>query len=251
LWAGASRPGANWTGVGGGWWMPPAGYKPPAPPAPKPAPAPAGAQPQNPSYSGTTVTAPTSPLDSTYQASVDTNAAQTANKIAQLNLQQSQGGVNLQQQLAGYAHQQPLDELAARVAANRRGALYSTGLGQQIGNIGYGYTAKRTAAQDAYQQLADSIAQQIAGAQSGQQAYQAAQYADAVQRASQAAQANPALGESMVPPINDTAVAPGTRAPARVLIRPKGAPANAKWAGPRRLGANWRGIGGGWWVPTR
>jgi hypothetical protein len=207
---------------------------------------------QSPTYSGTTVQSPPfSPLDSTYFQNVDANAASTANKIAGYQHQQADADTNLQSTLAGYARQQPLDVLAAQIAANRTGGLLSTSLGQHLGNIDYGYTQNRAAAQATHDQAITNLADQIAAAQSDQGLYNAGQYQDAVTRASQLAQSNPAIGMSTIPPGNDRYVVRGVQAPAYVLTPPKGAPAGAKWAGSARPGANWRGIGGGWWVPTK
>jgi len=43
-------------------------------------------------------------------------------------------------------------------------------------------------------------------------------------------------------------LAPGVTHPNYPLTRPAGHP-NARWAGPHKPAGNWRGIGGGWWVP--
>jgi len=43
-------------------------------------------------------------------------------------------------------------------------------------------------------------------------------------------------------------LAPGVTAPNYALTPPKGAPAGAKWSGPKSPGSTWKGIGGGWWV---
>lgn len=46
-------------------------------------------------------------------------------------------------------------------------------------------------------------------------------------------------------------LAPGAHAPNYLLVPPKGAPQNARWAGSTRPGAGWVGIGGGWWKPVK
>lgn len=48
---------------------------------------------------------------------------------------------------------------------------------------------------------------------------------------------------------NKPLVAPGVKSPSYTLTRPAGVPANAKWSGPKSPGKNWKGVGGGWWVP--
>jgi hypothetical protein len=204
-----------------------------------------------PTYSATTVTTPPNPLDSTYFQNVGANDAATGTKIAGLQHQQANLNTDLGTTLAGYAHQQPLDTLAAQIAANRTGGLSSDSLLQHLGNIGYTYTQNRNAAQSRRDTAFGSLADQIAAAGDAGRIYDTGQYGEAVGRASTAAQNNPAIGLSTIPPANDQYVAKGAQAPSYVLTPPKGAPANAKWAGPAKPGAKWRGIGGGWWVPTK
>jgi hypothetical protein len=249
LWSGTIKPATGWTGVGGGWWTPPKSSLGKAvsttrPPAAKPT--------QLAQQPGTSATTMGSPLDSQYFQNVAANDQSTADKIAGYQSQRTTADVNLQNALAANAKQQPLDELAARIAANRRGALFSTSLGQQLGNIGSNYLSKNAAAQATHDQAIGNLATLIANAQDAGNQYDTGQYWDAVGRASAAAAADPALGVAAPAP----APAPG-RAPApapaptaaATHVRPKGAPANAKWSGPTKPGANWRGIGGGWWVP--
>jgi hypothetical protein len=194
------------------------------------------------------VPAPASPLDSTYFQNVGDYATQTANKVAGLGQQQALAGTNLQNTLDQYGRQLPLDQLAAEIAANRRGALFSTslgnialspgGAGQQgsaLGELGYRYLQNTRAAQTAYDRLAASIADQITGLGDAQQLYNDQQYQAAADRAALLAAKNPALGQ------------PTTR----LRTPPPGAPSSARWSGARRPAGNWRGIGGGWWVPQR
>jgi hypothetical protein len=197
--------------------------------------------------------------DATYVQNVANSQAATGNKIAGYNKQLADAGVVRDQ--SNYldpvnnpelAHQYALDQLAQRVAANRRGALYSTGLAQGLTGVTQGYQDKYVNAQNAYQTLADQIANEIFQAQQGESQYEGGQLEDAVNRASQLAQANPALGESAAPlPNNARLLAPRVTSPPRQLVRPAAVPANAKWAGNVKPGANWKGVGGGWWVPTK
>jgi hypothetical protein len=288
LWAGANSPGANWSGVGGGWWAPPPSYKPPTinpggviqrTPAPVSGGNPGSAvanlgatlantptkstpSPTNPTtYSATTATpaATPSPIDATYLQNVGANQATTANSIAALNRQQQNAAAQAAQ--SNYtdavnnpelAHQYGTDLLAQEIAAQRRGALYSTGLAQGLTGVTQGYQDKYTAAQNAYQTLADQIAVQIAQANAGESQYEGGQLEDAVNRASALAQANPALGESAAAlPNNAGLLARGATSPTYQLKRPAGVPAGALWAGAAKPGPNWRGVGGGWWVPTK
>jgi hypothetical protein len=242
--AGATLGAQGWKGVGGGWWTPPAGYK--APVAPKP------------TYSGTTATTPPtptvqspSPFDSTYFTNVTSNAAKIAAQIAGYQRQQAQAGTNYDVAMQGFATQQPRDELAARIAANRRGGIDSSALGSQLGQIGVGYNAKRANALSTKTAALQSLADQISQAQAGQDVYNAGQYEQAVERASTAAQKNPALGMSTIPPVNQRyLIKGGAAAPSYVLTPPKGAPSSARWSSTKPTTGKWRGIGAGWWVPA-
>lgn len=227
------------------------------------------AQKQSPSYSGTTTITPppatpaapmsTDPRDATYWSNVYGHTATTGNQIAGYNKQIADLGTALGDPnaannprgttLGELSYQQPLDVLAAQIAANRTGGLFSTSLAQHLGQIGQDYSGRRNKAISDYGTAVGNLAGLIAAAQTADQEYGGQQLEDAADRAATLAQQNPALGFSTVPPVNDPLVAPGVTPPGRVLVKPKGAPANARWAGPTRPGANWRGIGGGWWVP--
>ena len=272
-WAGANQPGPNWAGVGGGWWAPPPApaVKPKSsigtavattrqPPKPK---APAAPKP---TYSGTTATTsppaapalPTDPRDATYYQNVGVNAKTTADRIAGYQKQQTDAANALPTfdytnavAAPQLAHQYGVDVLAQQIAAARRGGLFSSSLAQRIGSVGQNYQNKYTAAQTNYQKLADQIASQILGAQDAQSQYESGQYESAAERASQAAQTNPALGMPTTPLANDQyLIKGGAAAPNYTLTPPKGAPKGAKWSGAAKPPGNWRGIGGGWWAPA-
>lgn len=49
---------------------------------------------------------------------------------------------------------------------------------------------------------------------------------------------------------NHRYLAPGVSSPNYALTPPRGAPSSARWGGPAKPSGSWRGIGGGWWVPT-
>jgi hypothetical protein len=51
------------------------------------------------------------------------------------------------------------------------------------------------------------------------------------------------------PASNSKLLAPGAKPPSYTLTRPSGVPANARWSGSKAPGKNWKGVGGGWWVP--
>jgi hypothetical protein len=225
-----------------------------------------------PTYSGTTVAAPAAstapqpdPLDATYFQNVGANQATTANKIAGYQKQQTDAfnalpTFNYKDVAYGpqgptgpgapLAHQYGVDVLAQQIAAARRGGLFSSSLGQRIGDVGQTYQDKYTTAQSNYQKLADQIATQITGAQDAQNQYEIEQRGAATERASTAAQNNPALGMPTTPLVNDQyLIQGGHAAPNYALTPPKSAPKGAKWSGNVKPPGNWRGIGGGWWVP--
>jgi hypothetical protein len=222
---------------------------------------PAPPRPPKPTYSATTITnppvttPPPSPLDSVYFQNVAAYGRQAADRIAGYQQQQQTAAnalptfdyTSAPENLAtgafagpgqALAQQHAAQVLAAQIAANRRGALSSTSLAQQLGGIDQSYQGRYATAQSNYQNLANRIATQIAAANDAQQVYNADQYRLAVERASALAQKSPALGQPTAP----------LTAPARVP--PKGAPAGSRFSGTRPPG-NWRGIGGGWWAPVK
>jgi hypothetical protein len=187
----------------------------------------AGPQRQSPSYSGTTVTAPpppapapppapVDPRDSTYWANVNAEAQTIGNRIAGYQHQGDQARGTYDTTLAGYAKQEPLDVLAAQLAAGRTGGLYSTSLGQHLGQIGEGYTTKRGTALTTRDTALSNLADLITAAQDEQNTYNTGQYGEAVGRAATAAANNPALGEPVSTPAAPAATAPGAMAPASI-----------------------------------
>ena len=249
LWAGANNPGAGWTGVGAGWWVPPKSSIGTTASSTRPATTKTTTPAQTPGTSATTTasaispSAP-SPLDTQYWQSVGANDQATIDKIVGYQNQQTQANIGLQNTQTAYAHQQPLDVLAAQIAANRRGGLWSASLAQQIGNIGSSYLTKNAAAQTTHDNAITNLANLITQAKDAGDQYDLGQYWDAVGRAANAAASDTSLGATPPP----AATTPAST-PAATHVRPAGAPANARWAGPNKPGPNWRGIGGGWWVP--
>ena len=273
-WAGANQPGPNWAGVGGGWWAPPPApaVKPKSsigtavattrqPPKPK---APAAPKP---TYSGTTATtsppaAPAtpaaSPLDATYFQNVSASQKTLADKLAGYQKQQEASAIALPTfdytnavAAPQLAHQYGVDVLAQQIAAARRGGLFSSSLAQRIGSVGQTYQNKYTTAVNKNQALVDQLTTQALAAQNAEQQYESGQYESAAERASQAAQTNPALGMPTTPLANDQyLIKGGAAAPNYTLTPPKGAPKGAKWSGAAKPPGNWRGIGGGWWAPA-
>ena len=283
LWAGTTSPGAGWVGTGGGWYTPPRSITATAI-AQHPAWATPTAQPQQggtlaPGTSGTTTTAPpaappalappaASPLDSTYFANVNANAAAVGNQIAGWNKQIEADKLSLQPLdykdysytpatggFAGVAgetaQKHAADILAARIAAQRRGDLGSTSLAQSLGAVDQGYQDRYTTAANSVQSAIDALTNQIGAAQTGQIQYEGGQRSDATDRAATLAQNDPSLGLPTTPLTNDQyLIRGGHAAPSFVLTPPRGAPSNAKWSGNVKPPGNWRGIGGGWYVPT-
>ena len=243
LWAGANNPGAGWTGVGAGWWVPPkssVGTAASTTRTTTPA--------QTPGTSATTTAPATpppapSPLDTQYWQSVGANDQATIDKITGYQNQQTQANIGLQNTQTAYAHQQPLDVLAARIAANRTGGLTSGSMLGKIGNIGYAYTQRGNAALTTRDNAISNLANLITQARDAGSAYDTGEYWNAVGRAANAAASDTSLGATA-----PAATTPAST-PAATHVRPAGAPANARWAGPNKPGPNWRGIGGGWWVP--
>ena len=250
LWAGANNPGAGWTGVGAGWWVPPKSSVGTAASTTR-----TTTPVQTPGTSATTTAAPApaatpppapSPLDARYWQNVTQNDQTTTDKIAGYQNQETQADTALSTALAAYAKQQPLDVLAAQIAANRTGGLTSGSMLGKIGNIGYAYTQRGNAALTTRDNAISNLATLIAGAQDAGSAYDTGEYWNAVGRAANAAASDTSLGATA--PAGSTTPA-ASRPAAPTHVRPAGAPANARWAGPNRPGPNWRGIGGGWWVP--
>ena len=169
--------------------------------APRPPRAPGGlgaaANPANPAGPGATQAA--SPLDSTYFANTAANQFGVNNKINALNLQNSTNSTALQSALAQLAYQQPRAELQLEQKANAGGGLYSSVYGQNLGNLNYQFMGRQGAAIDSFAAKASQIASQIAALRGSEPLYNAQQYALAAQRASLAAQKNPASGEAMGP----------------------------------------------------
>ena len=188
----------------GGWdkvaGVPGPGFGLPKPPAapravvPKPPQAPAQPAAQS-------VTAPPapSPLDSTYFANIAANQFKVNNQINALNQASAYGRTDLANNIEQLQQKEPLDQLAAQVAANRRGALFSTVLGQQLGQIDKGYLTREAGLQDAFTRQEAARQSQIQGLEGGLPLFEAAQAAAAAERASALAQKNPATGESAAP----------------------------------------------------
>jgi hypothetical protein len=149
------------------------------------------------------------------------------------------------------ARQYGLDVLAQQIAAARRGGLFSSSLGQRIGDVGQTYQNKYNTAVTNEGTLERDLATKIALAQDAQGQYESGQREAATERASTAAQNNPALGMPTTPLANDQyLVRGGAAAPRYALKPPPGAPKGAKWSGGAKPPGNWRGIGGGWWAPA-
>lgn len=149
---------------------------------------------QPPKTSATTTVPPASPLDATYYDNLAANNLKVGNTIAGLNTQIGDLGVGLQSALAQLAYQQPRDQLALEEKANQRGALYSSGYDQQLGDLNNTYLTKQSGLTTTEAQKVGALQAQIAGLQQGVPIYQAQQYDAAVLRAAKLAAANPALG---------------------------------------------------------
>jgi hypothetical protein len=116
-----------------------------------------------------------------------------------LNLQSGYAATDLQSALGKLGQQQPLDTLKAQEQYNKQGLLYSGHLGQALGQINQNYLDKRASDQTSFgrQQAARDAA--VAALRSGLSVTQAALAAAAADRASIAAQKNPALGQPSTP----------------------------------------------------
>lgn len=234
---------------------------------------------QTPGTSGTTVTNPspaappaapplsTDPRDWIYKQNVEGHTAGVNKQIAGWQKQQTDAANLLPTfdyhnsytlptggfggPAAELAQKHAADVLAQQIAANRRGALYSTGLAQAIGGVDQTYQDKYKTAVTSYGNLAARIAELTTGAQTGDIEYGGGQLADAAGRAATAAANNPALGFPTTPLVNDQyLIRGGAAAPAYTLTPPKGAPKGARWSGGAKPPGSWRGIGGGWWAPS-
>lgn len=149
-----------------------------------------------------------SPLDSTYFANVASNQFQVGNKINALNEANAYGQTDLAKTLANYQYQQPRALLAAERAAAANGALYSTGYGQQLGDIGHQYLTNEGNAQDAYARQVAQRNAEIQGLQGSIPLYNTQQAAAAAVRAAQQNAANKALGEPTSPLVPSKPVTP-------------------------------------------
>lgn len=178
------------------------------------APTPSGTLPQPntqapPTYSGTTTTtaAPpvsTDPRDATYWANVTAHAKATADTIAGYNAQRAPIEATYGNTMAGYNRQHPLDLLAAKIAANRTGGLWSTSLDQHLGGIDLGYEQKGKDALATHDTALANLATQIAQAQQGDVEYSGQQLEDAADRAANLAANNPVIG-GVAPPVTSPA----------------------------------------------
>ena len=245
LWAGANNPGAGWTGVGAGWWVPPKSSIGTAASTTRPATTTTPAQ--TPGTSGTTTTAPATPpraapsfdpntlyADPIYQANVGASQQKTNSTIAGYNKQgtdllaalgdpnnpaNSAAGTTL----GGLEHQRPLDILAAQIAANRRGGIDSSSLAQQMGNIATDYAGKETTAIGNYNSAIGNLATLIAGAQQTEGTYEGGQLEDAWTRAVNAAAADTTLGAGAGNTTTTPATTPaGRMAPATIATHQGG-----------------------------
>jgi len=187
----------------------------PTAPAPQPAPQP-------------------SPLDSTYFGNVAANEFKVNNEVNALNQQGAYARNDLQTALQKLAYQQPRDALKLEQGANSRGALYSTGYNQQLGDLENKYGNQQETLNQNYTRAEAAREAKIEGLQGSIPLYQVQQYNDAVGRAALLAQNDKALGEP-IPAAPAAAVAkPAARpvAPAKVAAPKPGAitPASRKLA---------------------
>lgn len=212
-------------------------------------------QSQQPGTSGTTVApapAPAAPpapnpLDSTYLANIGASQRATADTIAGYN--RSIANADTALTAADYTnpvtapqlyHQHAVDVLAQQIAANRTGGLFSSSLGQHIGNVDQGYQNRYTTARSTHDTTVADLANRIALANDAESQYEAGQLGATVDRASAAAQANPALGLPTTP----SRPAVGSSAGAHgAIVAPYGASKPPDKAGYRTVGT-----GNGSWI---
>lgn len=221
----AQRPGARPSRVASGPVVRPAGVQFPTaapqvapqtiPPAPSTTPKPTG-----------------SPLDATYYANLAANQLKVGNQIAADNAQIGNLGVSLQSALAQLAYQQPRDQLALEQKANARGALYSSGYDQQLGDLNNTYLTKQTGDTADEAQKVGVLQTDISNLQAGIPIYNSQQYAAAVARAAKLAATNPALGAPLPP--TPTASAASAIAPKELKARP-GQPATTTGMNPATI----------------
>lgn len=198
------------------------GAHPVLPPSTHPAPPP-GAPPAAP---------PGPTFDSTALANIAANQFRVNNQLNALNQTSAMDQTALQQALAALSYQQPRDSLALEEAANRRGALFSSVYGQQLGDLTHKYSTREMQAKQATANKLAAIASQIAALRGGVSIYNEGQAAAAAQRAAQAAAKDPASGEA-AGPLNTL----GPKPP-----KPKGGghyvPVNGRWQLIHAIGLN-------------
>jgi hypothetical protein len=137
-------------------------------------------------------------LDSTYFGNLAANQFRVNNQVNTLTATGQNDTTALQSALAQLAYQQPRDQLKLEEGANARGALYSSGYDQSLGDLNNTYLTKQTAATTSNAQKQAGIASQIAGLQGGIPIFNNQQYDLAVGRATKAAAANPATGQAPI-----------------------------------------------------
>lgn len=85
---------------------------------------------------------PVDPRDSAYWAALVRAQSQRDQAITDLRAGQANQNIDLTEGLRRLQMQRPVDEQAARLAANREGRLLSSTLGSQLGDIATGYTRR-------------------------------------------------------------------------------------------------------------
>jgi hypothetical protein len=162
-----------------------------------------------------------SPLDSTYYGNVGDFLFKTGNEINADHLKQTNLDTALQNAIGQFNYQQPRDSLALEQRANAGGGLYSSVYDQNLGNLTHSYTDRRTAAQTSHDQQYQSLAAAIAALQGSIPLYEQGQADASGQRATLAAENNPALGAPAPAPA-PAAPAPAPGAPAATQGKGKG-----------------------------
>jgi hypothetical protein len=145
--------------------------------------------------------APTpAPWDATAASNSASHLFDVNSKVAGLQQQEGYNNTALQAALGSLAYAEPRAELAAGENANRRGALFSSVYGQQLGDLINQYQGKQQGLTAQNTEKNAALDSQIAALLGGVPLYDAQQSADAGVRLSQQAANNPSVPTSTPPP---------------------------------------------------